>query len=97
MIRSQFQETKDYNSSEINPSIAILDHVPLICAANISLIHPIQKGRFALALINKEVCLIQILAIYYRTSTRNNHSYTEEPISNVNLITFVSTKVFKNL
>ncbi len=50
-----------------------------------------------MALINKEICLVQILAIYYRTSTGNNHSYTEEPVNEVNLITYVSTSVFRNL
>ena len=50
-----------------------------------------------LALINKEICLVQILAIYYRTSTGNKHSYTEEPINDVNLITYVSTKVYRIL
>ncbi|CAG8820020.1 9483_t:CDS:1, partial [Dentiscutata erythropus] len=47
---------------------------------------------FALALINKKICLIQIFAIYYHISTGNNHSYTEEPISDINLVIFVSTK-----
>jgi hypothetical protein len=65
--------------------------------ANISSIYPVRKGGFALALINKEICLAQILAIYYRTSTGNNHSYTEEPVNEVNLITFVSTKIYRNL
>ncbi|RGB26158.1 hypothetical protein C1646_770774 [Rhizophagus diaphanus] len=65
--------------------------------SNISSIYSIQKGEFALTLINKKICLVQILAIYYRTSTENNHSYTEEPINEVNLITYVFTKVFRNL
>jgi hypothetical protein len=65
--------------------------------ANISSIYPAQKGGFALALINKKICLVQILAIYYHTSTGNNHSYTEELINEVNLITYVFTKVFRNL
>jgi hypothetical protein len=75
----------------------VLEYIPSICTANISSIYPAQKGGFALALINKEICLVQILAIYYRTSTGNNHSYTEEPVNEVNLITYVSTKVFRNL
>ena len=61
--------------------------------ANISLIHPVQKEGFALALINKEIYLVQILAIYYHISTENNHSYTEEPVNEVNLITYIFTKV----
>ena len=50
-----------------------------------------------MALINKEICLVQILAIYYHISTGNNYSYTEEPVNEVNLITYVSTSVFRNL
>ncbi|CAB5385631.1 unnamed protein product [Rhizophagus irregularis] len=85
------------NSRELQLPKYILDYVPSICTANVSSVYPVQKGGFALALINKEICLVQILAIYYRTSTGNNHSYTEESINEVNLITYVSTKVFRNL
>ncbi|CAB5208539.1 unnamed protein product [Rhizophagus irregularis] len=85
------------NSRELQLPNYVLDYVPSICTANISSLYPVQKEGFVLALINKEICLIQILAVYYRTSTGNNHSYTEESVNEVNLITYVSTKVFRNL
>ncbi|CAB5359147.1 unnamed protein product [Rhizophagus irregularis] len=98
-IRKRFDNINQMlkNSRELQLPNYVLEYIPLICTANISSIYPAQKGGFALALINKEICLVQILAIYYHTSTGNNHSYTEEPVNEVNLITYVSTKVFRNL
>ncbi|CAG8803942.1 35300_t:CDS:2, partial [Racocetra persica] len=76
----------------VNQILKNLRELQLPNCMNISVIYPIQKGGFALALINKEICLVQILAIYYHTLTRNNYSYTEESISDINLVTFISTK-----
>ncbi|RIB26118.1 hypothetical protein C2G38_2164226 [Gigaspora rosea] len=103
IIRSQFQETKDYNLSKINPSIASKIVAQITNNNNNSRLPKARLEQWDIRkrfenVNNKILKNLQELQLpNYSTSTRNNYSYTEEPISNINLIIFVSTKVFKNL
>ena len=71
--------------------------IPVITIANISSVYPAIKGGFAFALINSKIHLVQFLALYYHSTTGNYHSHAKEPITDVDIISNVSCKVYINL
>ena len=64
---------------------------------SIPAIYPAIKGGFAFALIDSKIHLVQFLALYYHSTTGNYHSYAKEPITDVDIISNVSCKVYINL
>ena len=61
------------------------------------IVYPAIKGEFAFALIDSKIYLVQFLALYYHSTTGNYHSYAKEPITDVDIISNASCKVYINL
>ena len=65
--------------------------MPEISIANVSEFHPINSGGFGIAYIKNTICIIQILALYFKNS--NYHSYIKSH-THIDELSYIATQIF---
>ncbi|CAG8595177.1 10213_t:CDS:2, partial [Dentiscutata heterogama] len=88
----EIEKSKKKKTSNKKKVQSNLISIPNIQNANISDNFPLLKGDYVFVLYGETVCIGKVIALYFENY--NNHCYTDEPVTNLNDISYISLQIY---